>query len=91
MINYTEVHHKEVMGYKLIGILINNWSQRTILIYEDPLDPIDEAGLAEHVYAVGFHSDRKTILVTREKLAECRNFAIAIDYWKHGGKVYVRD
>ena len=73
---------------KLIGIHVNNWQRRTIKLYEDPATV---GTTDEFVYSVGRFHDNSTIVVAHERLSECMNFRVAIDYWKHGKKIYTRD
>lgn len=72
-----------IESQELIGIHINNWQHRTVKLYQD--------WLPDSVLAVGRFHDASTIVISREKLSECMNFRIALDYWKHGKKIYTRD
>ena len=72
-----------IESQELIGIHINNWQRRTVKLYQD--------WLPDSVLTVGRFHDGSTIVISRERLSECMNFRIALDYWEHGKKIYTRD
>ncbi len=72
---------EEIERRPLIGIVKNNWRQRTVKLYAGAA-----AGMA---YMVGRTFDGSEIIVSHEALGG--NEHTAIDYWQHGQKTYVRD
>lgn len=82
--NNTGLDEYIIRSLELIGVVKNNWMKRYVELYRDPEDDA-------FVYSVGKSFDGSKIVIAREQLSECLNFRIAIDYWKHGRKIYVRD
>ena len=80
----TDKTVEEIQALEMIGLFRNNWQRRQIQLYADPAS-------AEFVYAVGISYDDTMIITSHDRLSECMNFRIAIDYWAHGKKVYTRD
>ena len=80
----TTLTVEEIESLELVGIHQNNWQRRNVRLYADPLD-------AEFVYAVGRTDDGSAIVTSHDRLSECMNFRITLDYWKHGQKVYTRN
>jgi hypothetical protein len=81
--NHTGLTRGAIESQELIGIHVNNWQQRTVKLYKDWLE--------DSVLTIGTFHNGETVVISREKLSECMNFRIAIDYWKHGQKIYTRD
>ena len=80
----TTLTVEEIEKLVLVGIHQNNRQRRNIRLYADPND-------IEFVFAVGRTDDGSAIITSHDRLSECVNFRIALDYWKHGNKVYTRD
>ncbi len=76
----------EIESFPLVGIHQNNWQRRNIRLYQNQLAEAEGC-----VYSVGRFEDGSAIVVSYDKLADCMNFRIAVDYWQHGNKVYTRD
>ena len=81
--NHTGLTLEAIEAQELIGIHVNNWQRRTVRLYQD--------WLPDSILAVGTFHDGSAQVISREKLSECMNFRIALDYWKHGHKIYTRD
>lgn len=81
--NTTGLLLEVIEAQPLIGIHVNNWQRRTVKLYQDWLE--------DSVLTVGTFHDGSTQVICREKLSECMNFRIALDYWKNGQKVYTRN
>ncbi|GAC1495725.1 MAG: hypothetical protein NVS1B6_00120 [Steroidobacteraceae bacterium] len=75
---------EQIEALPLVGIHRCNWREREIKLY---FDPTDDAFLL----SVGRSYDGHDIVTSRDRLAGCLNFKVAIDYWKHGNKVYTSD
>ena len=82
--NNTDLELSDIEALVLVGIHQNNWQHRNIKLYADPKD-------AAYVYVVGRFDDGSAIVLSHDLLSECMNFRIALDYWKHGNKIYTRD
>lgn len=83
--NYTEFSIVAIKEMPLVGIVHNKFQGRMIRLHTDPVNP------ETHVLTIGTFQDGMTIVVSRESLRENMNFRIALDYWAHGKKVYVRE
>ena len=75
---------EDIEDLELVGIFKSNWSLRTMRLYRDPYSE-------DHVMVVGRTFDGSKVILSRERLSESMNFRIAVDYWRHGQKVYERD
>ncbi len=80
--NHANLDIPQIEARELLGVHRNNWQANTVHLYAS-----DKPG---YVYAIG-RRDNGVIVCTEDNLDECMNFRIALDYWKHGQKVYTRD
>lgn len=79
--NTTTLTRDEIVRRPIVGIVKNNWRGRLVTLYESP-SPYK-------VYMIGRSFDDSLEVITEEDIG--LNEKIAMDYWKHGGKIYTRD
>jgi len=79
--NNTKLAWDEIESKPLVGIIKNNWRMRTVYLYQS-----EESNM---LYMVGKSFNLLQIVISYEQMG--LNEHNAIDYWKHGQKVYVRD
>ncbi len=79
--NTTTLTREEITKKPIVGIVKNNWRGRMVTLYESP-SPYK-------VYMIGVAFDKTLEVITEEDIG--LNEKIAMDYWKHGGKIYTRD
>lgn len=79
--NTTTLTREEIQKLPVVGMIRNNWRLRMVTLYESP-SPYK-------VYMIGISFDLRLEVITEEDIG--LNEKIAIDYWKHGRKIYTRD
>ncbi len=80
--NNTDKSPEEIEALPIVGIQMNNWRQRRITLHADP---DADSGC---VYSIGKSFDGRDIVIALEPRAA---FCTALDYWKHGEKVFTSD
>ena len=79
--NNTDKTIEEIEARSILGVIKNNWRQRMVRLF-----PGDDA---TKLYMIGTSFDGTVIVVSHEEMG--MNEGIALDYWKHGQKIYTRD
>jgi len=79
--NNTDLTESQITSRRVIGVIRNNWRNRLVTLYES-----DDSKKA-YMIGVSFNQDLKVI--SHEEIG--LNERIAIDYWQHGNKLFVRD
>ena len=81
VVNNTLWSEAAIRSRPIVGMIRNNWRRRHVTLHlgaeEDTLFMIDTT------------FDRKRMIISHEKIG--MNERCAMDYWKHGNKVYVID
>jgi hypothetical protein len=80
-INNTDKSAIEIESLPLVGIIRNNWRQRTVKLYSSKQEG--------YLYMIGTAFDKTCVILTHEAVG--MNERTAMDYWQHGQKVLVRD
>jgi len=79
--NTTTLTKEQILALPVVGIIRNNWRKRLVTLYESP-SPYK-------VYMIGKSFDNQLEVITEEDIG--LNEKTAMDYWKHGKKIYSRD
>lgn len=80
--NQTDRSIEQILSLVLVGRIRNNWRGRMIDLFCDPMN----TGM---LYMVGRTFDLTKVIITHETAG--MNERQAVDYWKHGEKVLIRD
>lgn len=81
--NHTNLTLDQIEAMELVGMIRNNWRGRMVCLYSSG------DGDPTMLYMVGKSFDLSMYVVSYEP--QGKNESIAIDYWKHGKKIYTRD
>ncbi len=84
VINNVSRSLEEIRLLPIVGRIKNNWRQRDVTLYAADIDI--QIG---KLYMVGVAHDGTFMVISYEPIG--LNEQIALDYWKHGQKVLVRD
>jgi len=79
--NHTTPSREEILARPVVGVIHNNWRRRLVTLYQ--------CNSPWKLYMVGRAFDDSMEVITEEDIG--LNEKIAMDYWKHGKKVYIRD
>ena len=80
--NHTDKTVLQIIDRGLVGVIDNKWRQRRVMLY-----PGESPGM---LYMIGKPLDGSAeVIVTHEPIGMNEN--TALDYWKHGEKVLVRE
>lgn len=79
--NSTKLTRAEIEALPVVGMIRNNWRQRFVTLYaaDDPT----------RLYMVGVSFDGNLCVISLEDIGQ--NEAVAMDYWKHGNKIFMHD
>lgn len=79
--NNTELTEEQIRGQRIVGVIRNEWRQRTVELFEDEED---EAML----FMIGTSFDGTKVVISHEQMGLDEHRAM--DYFSHGMKTLVR-